>query len=105
MRRSGLSPGWFWSSGLRKKIRSSIWPARFFFVLGGWWLADAIQPAWQVFQGVPGIVLKVIAGVVLVILAVQFYRINARAEKPTSRIRRAEHGRVLIGHTGSRRGS
>ena len=41
----------------------------FFFVLGGWWLADAIQPAWQVFQGVPGIVLKVIAGVVLVILA------------------------------------
>ena len=48
----------------------------FFFVLGGWWLADAIQPAWQVFQGVPGIVLKGITAVVLVILAVQFYRIN-----------------------------
>ena len=53
----------------------------FFFVLGGWWLADAIQPAWQVFQGVPGIVLKVIAGVVLVILAVQFYRINRAGRK------------------------
>ena len=53
----------------------------FFFVLGGWWLADAIQPAWQVFQGVPGIVLKVIAGGVLVILAVQFYRINRAGRK------------------------
>lgn len=53
----------------------------FFFVLGGWWLADAIQPAWQVFQGVSGIVLKVIAGVVLVILAVQFYRINRAGRK------------------------
>ena len=53
----------------------------FFFVLGGWWLADAIQPAWQVFQGVPGIVLKVIAGVVLVILAVQFYRSNRAGRK------------------------
>ena len=53
----------------------------FFFVLGGWWLADAIQPAWQVFQGVPGIVLKVIAGVVRVILAVQFYRINRAGRK------------------------
>ena len=53
----------------------------FFFVLGGWWLADAIQPAWQVFQGLPGIVLKVIAGVVLVILAVQFYRINRAGRK------------------------
>lgn len=53
----------------------------FFFVLGGWWLADAIQPAWQVFRGVPGIVLKVIAGVVLVILAVQFYRINRAGRK------------------------
>ena len=53
----------------------------FFFVLGGWWLADAIQPAWQFFQGVPGIVLKVIAGVVLVILAVQFYRINRAGRK------------------------
>lgn len=53
----------------------------FFFVLGGWWLADAIQPAWQVFQGVPGIVLKVIAGVVLVILAVQFYRTTRAGRK------------------------
>ena len=53
----------------------------FFFVLGGWWLADAIQPAWQVFQGVPGIVLKVSDGVVLVILAVQFYRINRAGRK------------------------
>ena len=33
------------------------------------------------FQGVPGIVLKVIAGVVLVILAVQFYCINRAGRK------------------------
>lgn len=48
----------------------------FFLVLGGWWLVDALQPAWQVFQGVPGIVLKVLTGVVLVILAVQFGLMN-----------------------------
>ena len=49
----------------------------FFLVLGGWWLADAVQPAWKVFQGTPG--------VVLVILAVQFYLLNRagrKADKP-----------------------
>ncbi len=53
----------------------------FFLVLGGWWLADAIWPAWQVFQGVPGIVLKVLTGVVLVILAVQFFLLNRAGAK------------------------
>ena len=49
----------FW---LAKENKIFYLAGAFFFVLGGWWLADAIQPAWQVFQGVPGIVLKVIAG-------------------------------------------
>lgn len=66
---------------LAKENKTFYLAGAFFFVLGGWWLADAIQPAWQVFQGVPGIVLKVIAGVVLVILAVQFYRINRAGRK------------------------
>lgn len=80
MRRSGSSPGWFWSSGLRKKIRSSIWPAR--FLRARRLVARRCDSAGVAgFQGVPGIVLKVIAGVVLVILAVQFYRINRAGRK------------------------
>ena len=61
---------------LAKENRIFYLAGAFFLVLGGWWLADAIQPAWQVFQGVPGIALKAITAVVLVILAVQFFRIN-----------------------------
>ena len=53
----------------------------FFLVLGGWWFVDALRPAWQVFQGVPGIVLKVLTGVVLVVLAVQFYVLNRAGTK------------------------
>lgn len=53
----------------------------FFLVLGGWWVVDALQPAWKVFQGVPGIVLKVLTAVVLVILAVCFFKMTRAGEK------------------------
>lgn len=53
----------------------------FFLALGGWWFVDALRPEWLVFQGVPGIVLKVLTGVVLVVLAVQFYVLNRAGTK------------------------
>lgn len=53
----------------------------FFLVLGGWWLVDALRPEWLVFQGVPGIVLKVLTGAVLVVLAVQFFVLNRAGTK------------------------
>ena len=53
----------------------------YFIVLGGWWLVDAIQPAWAVFEGVPGIVLKVVTGIALVILALQFFKLNREGRK------------------------
>lgn len=53
----------------------------YFVLMGGWWVVDALKPAWEVFAGVPGIVFKVITGVVLVIIAVMFFKINAAARK------------------------
>lgn len=53
----------------------------FFLVLGVWWLLDVLFPAWLVFQGIPGIALKVFTGVVLVILGVQFFRMNRAGNK------------------------
>lgn len=53
----------------------------YFILLGGWWCVDALQPNWAVFEGVPGIILKVITGIILVILAVQFFRLNRAGRK------------------------
>lgn len=53
----------------------------YFIVLGAWWLVDAIQPAWAVFEGVPGIVLKVITALALVILGAQFLKLNRSGRK------------------------
>ena len=52
----------------------------YFILMGGWWVVNALKPAWEVFSGVPGIVFKVITAIVLVICAAVFYKIN-RAER------------------------
>lgn len=46
----------------------------FFLVLGGWWLADALTPELNMFDGGWGIALKCVTGVALVILTVAFVR-------------------------------
>lgn len=51
-----------------------------FLVFGCWWLADAIWPEIGFFAGVLGIIFRVIVGVVLVIVAVFFFR-NYRRER------------------------
>lgn len=66
---------------MSKENKIFLLAGAFFIVLGGWWLADALFPAWQVFSGVPGIVLRVLTGVVLVICAVRFFRINRQNTK------------------------
>jgi len=53
----------------------------YFVLMGAWWGVSALKPEWEVFAGVPGIVFKVITGVVLVIIAVMFFKINAAARK------------------------
>ncbi len=53
----------------------------YFVVMGAWWGVDALRPALKVFEGVPGIVFKVITGVVLVIVAAYFFKVNAEGRK------------------------
>ncbi|MGN0478729.1 MAG: hypothetical protein ACI4GO_04810 [Hominenteromicrobium sp.] len=66
---------------LSKENRIFYLAGAFFLVLGGWWLVDALRPEWLVFQGVPGIVLKVITGAVLAALAVRFFMLNRSETK------------------------
>ncbi|MBP3704321.1 MAG: hypothetical protein J6I98_02200 [Clostridia bacterium] len=53
----------------------------YFVVMGAWWGVDAFKPDWSVFTGVPGIIFKVITGIVLVICAVMFFKLNAAERK------------------------
>ena len=53
----------------------------YFVVMGGWWMVDAIKPALKAFEGVPGIVFKVITGIVLVIVGWYFIKVNAENRK------------------------
>ena len=53
----------------------------YFVMMGAWWLVDVLKPGLEAFSGVPGIVFKVITGVVLVIVTVYFIKINAEARK------------------------
>lgn len=53
----------------------------FFVFLGGWWLVDALMPDIDLFAGAPGIVLKCITGVVLVILAIVFVKEQRRSRQ------------------------
>ena len=52
-----------------------------FSFTGEEWMVDAIKPALEVFNGVPGIVFKVITGIVFVIVAWYFVKVNAENRK------------------------
>ena len=45
-----------------------------FFFFGVWWLIDAIAPALKIFEGLPGIIFRVMIAVVLVLACLAFYR-------------------------------
>lgn len=45
-----------------------------FLIMGGWWLADALLPAVNLFEGGWGIALKAITGVALLVLVIAFFR-------------------------------
>ncbi len=53
----------------------------FFLLLGGWWIADALLPEVQLFEGGWGIALRCITGAALVVLAVAFVREYQRKKK------------------------
>lgn len=40
----------------------------FFVFLGCWWLADALMPQLLLFEGIPGVILRVVTVVVLILL-------------------------------------
>ena len=57
----------------------------FFLLLGGWWLADALMPEWNLFEGVAGIVLRVITAVALVLLCrVMFLERKKHKDDPSA---------------------
>lgn len=63
---------------LRQENRVFLVAGAFFVVLGLWWLCAALFPEWDVFNGVPGVVLKVLTAVVLVVCGAVFWRENRK---------------------------
>ncbi len=63
---------------LRKENKVFLAAGAYFVVLGLWWACAAAFPAWDLFNGVPGTVLRVLTGVMLVVCAVVFFRENRK---------------------------
>ena len=57
---------------MAKENKIFILAGAFFLVLGGWWLANALLPAVDLFAGGWGIALKCITGAALLILTAAF---------------------------------
>lgn len=68
-------------SQLSKENKIFYLAGGYFVLMGAWWCVDAAKPDWSVFAGVPGIIFKVITGIVLVIVAVKFFRLNSDERK------------------------
>lgn len=68
---------------MSKENKIFILAGGFFLFLGAWWLADALLPDVNLFDGGWGIALKCVTGAALVILVVCFareYRKNTRGK-------------------------
>ena len=59
---------------MAKENKIFILAGAFFLVLGGWWLANALLPAVDLFAGGWGIALKCITGAALLILTAAFLK-------------------------------
>ncbi len=59
---------------MAKENKIFILAGAFFLVLGGWWLANALLPAVDLFAGGGGIALKCITGAALLILTAAFVK-------------------------------
>ncbi len=59
---------------MAKENKIFILAGAFFLVLGGWWLANALLPAVDLFAGGWGIALKCITGAALLILTAAFVK-------------------------------
>lgn len=64
-----------------KENRVFAFAGGFFLLLGGWWLANTLLPAVNLFAGVWGWVLRGITAIALVVLCVAFFRENKRKEQ------------------------
>ena len=52
-----------------------------FAVFGVWWLIDAVYPSLLIFQGIPGIIFKILIAVVLIFSCISFYRERKKSVK------------------------
>lgn len=59
---------------MAKENKIFIFAGLIFLLLGGWWLADALLPDINLFEGSWGIALKCVTGAALVVLTVAFVR-------------------------------
>lgn len=59
--------------------------SKFFYIAGGafiflgiWWLLDAIYPEYNMFEGIPGIIFRVVLAIVLLLTGIYYYRMKKR---------------------------
>ena len=58
---------------MSKENKIFYFAGAYFLVFGGWWIANALTPAIDLFAGTPGIVFKAFSGVALVIFGLFWY--------------------------------
>lgn len=59
---------------LTKENKIFYFVGAYFLILGGWWIANALIPAVNLFEGTPGIVFKGISVIALLVIAVFYYK-------------------------------
>lgn len=59
---------------ISKENKIFIFAGLFFLLLGGWWLADALLPEVNLFEGGWGVGLRCVTGAALVVLAWAFVK-------------------------------
>lgn len=67
----------------------------FFLVLGVWWLTSAMHPEWNVFEGVWGVLLRVVTAAALLVLCYVFFkeaRSSSQADKEKKRQEKLNSG-------------
>lgn len=59
---------------LTKENKIFYFVGAYFLILGGWWIANALMPTVNLFEGTVGIVFKGISVIALLVIAVFYYK-------------------------------
>lgn len=65
----------------------------FFLLLGGWWFVNALMPDLHLFEGIPGIVLRVITAVALILLCRVMFQERQKAKETEKKKQPSQEGR------------